>query len=257
MDYRRLITGQRDQKMRWETAKVSHIGSRPEQQDRVDVLVSPDDKACLAMVADGLGGHGGGALAAQALIDAAKVIWQRADLSKLRSNELFLAIFSESYRSITRIAEEKGISPRTTCVLLYVDDCFARWAHLGDSRLYRFRNGQLLGRTRDHSVVQMLVDMNKIREEEMTMHPDQNMLLKTLGGDKTPNPDFGETKLQPGDAFLLCSDGFWTVSRPQEMAEALTALSLERAAHFLVQRAVQRGGQRGDNIAVAMVRSKV
>lgn len=241
--------------MPWEIAKATHIGGQTEQQDRVEILNNPDEGAWLLIVADGMGGHSGGALAAQTVIDSARTIWRRMNAPSLHPHKLLQAIITLAHRTIRRAAEEKGLSCRSACVLLYVTDQHAFWSHVGDSRLYHFRKGQLLERTRDHSVVQLLVDMERVREEEVGTHPDQSSLLKSLGGSKTPEPDFGRAEVRPDDVFLLCSDGLWVHFMPRQIADVLAESSPETVAEFLVNQSVERGGEKGDNVSVIVARS--
>jgi len=142
--------------------------------------------------------------------------------------------------------------------LLYIHGKYAWWAHIGDSRLYHFRKRKLLQRTRDHSVVQLLVDLGRVKEKEMAEHPDQSRLLKGLGGKEPPKPDFGQASLCPGDSFVLCSDGFWEHVSPSAMLKRLlrTDVSLRMRVKRLVKDALEDGGIEGDNIAVAVAQLK-
>ena len=135
-------------------------------------------------------------------------------------------IVREGHEAINRAGAEKGLTPRSTCALLFVRNSQAYWAHVGDSRIYRLRDSHLTRLTRDHSVVQMLVDLGKVSEEEMGTHPDQNRLTQSLGGEAAPMPDFGSDGVQPHDAFLICSDGLWEMIPQPEMVSALAAKKL-------------------------------
>lgn len=242
--------------MGWETTKADHIGSREEQQDRVEVFGSKGRDCCLLVVADGLGGHEGGAMAAQAVVDAARGLWQSAILPLADPDGFLRELCRAAHGRINDRHAEPGSEARSTCVLFYAGPGRAHWLSVGDSRLYRFRDGTLIERTRDHSVVQMLVDMGKITEAEMADHPDQNRLLQSLGGDDDPDPVVGVADVDAQDSFLLCSDGFWETVEPQEMADGLRAPSLASATRDLVTRAVRRGGPTGDNVAVAVARQR-
>lgn len=240
--------------MAWEIAKADHIGGREEQQDRVEALRSKDGGVCLAILADGMGGHSGGELAAEAVVETARRLWQ-AETLPLSDPPAFLErVCKAAHARINEIAAETGLSPRSTCVMLYGSGDEIAWVSVGDSRLYRFRDGKLQERTRDQSVVQMLLDMGKITEDEMATHPDQNRLLQSLGGDKEPVLQMGTAAVEPEDGFLLCSDGLWETIEPEEMAKGLAASSLTTAAGILANRAAQRGGAEGDNIALALGR---
>jgi len=236
--------------MAWEAASAEHTGGRSRQEDRVAAWTRPQEDGLLAMVADGMGGYEDGSLAARMVVDAAGDLWKASD--DLPPRRFLFAVIESAHEAI-RAADAKG-RPHTTCVLLCARKNRAAWAHVGDSRLYHFRSGTLVTRTRDHSVVQMLVDMERLSEEDVAGHPDQGALLQSLGGSRKPEPDYGEALLQGGDAFLLCSDGLWTHCSTREMAEALSLASLEEAARCLVHGAARRGGEKGDNISLALAR---
>ncbi|MBF0584818.1 MAG: serine/threonine-protein phosphatase [Magnetococcales bacterium] len=241
--------------MAWQIALNAHIGGRDEQQDRSAQFVSPKGDACLVVVADGMGGHQGGALAAQTVVDVARKIFA-ARLSTLSPPELLETIIQQAHLAINRIGREQDVNPRSTAVLLLLTPGKAHWVHVGDCRLYHFRRGRLLHRTRDHSVFQMLVDMGKAKPEEAATHPDQSRLLSSLGGDKKPEVEPGTNKPRPGDGFLLCSDGLWEVVDERDMAFALhnTALDLADASRQLAEGATRNAGPKSDNVSVALVR---
>ena len=230
-----------------ETAMWTDVGGREEQQDRVAILQS--DGAQLLVVADGLGGHEGGALAAQAVVEAARDHFTRTD--RLQDAEGHLAaIVANAHCRINAIATQ-GHSPHSTCVLLCVADGVATWAHVGDSRLYRFENGRLAERTTDHSVVEMMRLRGRITEEEMKTHPDQNRLYEALGGSQTPKPDFGLKAVEAGDSFLLASDGIWENVSNAQLEGALEASDFTTSLKELVAGAKSVGGPTCDNLAVA------
>jgi serine/threonine protein phosphatase PrpC len=239
--------------MKWQTASAEAIGGREEQQDRAACYAAPDGSAALVAVADGMGGHRGGALAAQSVVDAAGSVW-RDPSGRGTPRDLLAGLCSAAHEAINAAGKAKGIQPHSTGVFLLVGPDRADWAHVGDSRLYRFANGRLVERTRDHSVVQLLVEMGEVEEGEMATHPTQNRLLRSLGGQETPEPDFGGAELGPDDSFLLCSDGLWETVTVEEMAAALSADDLDRAARMLVALAAERGGPMGDNVTVALAR---
>jgi len=132
----------------------------------------------------------------------------------------------------------------------------AWFAHLGDSRLYHFRDGKLLFRTKDHSVAELLVAQGELRESEVAGHPDQGRLLKSIGGggDFVP-PKTGEADVAPGDVFILCTDGFWQRGRIERLARLASrpGMDLQRLAETEAARAVKRNGPQGDNTTVVVV----
>ncbi len=241
--------------MHWHTAHAQHIGGRNEQQDRCGIWTHPEHGLLLA-VADGMGGHQGGALAAQAVIDAAERLWHTQ--FALPAETLLPGICHGAQANIQQIRHEQGISPHSTCVLLRLHDQQAWWTHLGDSRLYHVRGNRLLCRTQDHSLLQMLVDLGRVREEDMPNHPDQGRLLKGLGSDDILDLEIHSATVQPGDVFLLCSDGLWgQISQADLLAKLDSALALPHLATDLVNTAAHNRGRASDNIAVALARAGI
>lgn len=241
--------------MIWQTAKAEAIGGRKEQQDRVEIFEARDGSERLLVLADGMGGHSGGELAAEQVIKTATELWRKHILKPSPADELLRDVIQIAHERINAEGKKKDLSPRSTAVLLHVTDHQAAWAHVGDSRLYRFRGGELLGRSLDHSVVQMLVDMGKVDETEMATHPDQNRLTQSLGGEADPEPELENAEVEIGDGFVLCSDGLWEQVTADEMIESLGADALTVEAKRLAKLAEERGGPEGDNVTVAMARA--
>lgn len=240
--------------MIWQTAKADDIGGRDDQQDRVEIFEAPGAEQVMLVLADGMGGHAGGEMAAQAVIDVVGEAWRRHLDEPVEAESFLGAIIAGVHERINQVGIEHGLTPRSTIVLLYLNAGKAHWAHVGDSRLYHFRDGVANARTHDHSVVQMLVDMGKVAEEEMADHPDQNRLTQSLGGDPEPKAEFGASDLAAGDGFVLCSDGLWENASEDEMARTASALSLLQATSDLAKLAAERGGKEGDNVALAIAR---
>ena len=238
-----------------ETATWTDIGGRDDQQDRVAVFNS--NGGDLLVVADGLGGHEGGALAAQAVIDAAQDCLSGSKRDARQSpEERLAAVVEDAHRRIKAIgagagAASGGRSPHSTCVLLYIVEGVATWAHVGDSRLYRFEEGRLVDRTFDHSVVEMMRLQGRITEEEMKTHPDQNRLYDALGGEQAPKPDFASKPVEVGDAFLLASDGVWEHVSNAQLEAVVRAEDFATALRELVVEAKSVGGPTCDNLALA------
>jgi serine/threonine protein phosphatase PrpC len=207
----------------------------------------------LLVVADGMGGHRDGALAARTVIETAR---QGLDKTGPTDPRAFLkSLCLESHQAINQLGGNDDRSPGSTCILLYVNGPEAYWAHVGDSRLYHFRKGELINRTNDHSVAQLMVQQGRLREVDVAGNALQNQLYMRLGGDKMPQPEFGASEIEADDIFMLCSDGFWAYMTPEEAVSILDSLSPEEdgAAH-LVAIARERGGDSGDNISLALTR---
>ncbi len=244
--------------MQWITVHAEHIGGRSEQQDRSIILHHPQQADYFVVLADGMGGHSGGALAAQAVIDTAQHMWH----PPMTHPPAFLEDFChQAHHSIQTVGQQHDIEPHSTCVALYLHQQQAHFTHLGDSRLYHLRKGQIEQRTRDHSLVQMLVDLGRITEAEMATHQDQSCLLRGLGGESPLEEEAIEclsAQAWIGDVFMLCSDGFWEQVQAKEVwghvanMPAYNTAQLQKTANALVQRAAERGGTSGDNVSLVL-----
>jgi serine/threonine protein phosphatase PrpC len=130
------------------------------------------------------------------------------------------------------------------------------WIHVGDSRIYQFREGRLIKRTRDHSYVQALLDRGEITEDEIEDHPQSNILLGCLGMATAAPPI--EThfipQLEPGDALLACSDGLWHYFSPGEMGALIAERTPREAVELLIEEARLRARGGGDNISLAILK---
>jgi len=236
--------------LHWHTATATHIGGRGEQQDRSVVLSSPNGKESLIVIADGMGGLEGGSRAAQAVIDASQEVF---DSTPEPDAFVFLKrIIDRAHQFINQLNGLGNKAPGSTCVILLLREDGAYWAHVGDSRLYHFRNRKVLEKTSDHSVVQMLIQKGSLTELEAAASPLQNQIYKRLGGMNLPDPDFGTCSFLQGDVFLLCTDGFWSAIEPEETIENITNNLLAESVESLVLLAAEQGGVDGDNIAVAL-----
>lgn len=237
---------------RWRWGGASVRGARDEQQDRWGIWNTPGYPGILIVVADGMGGHRGGALAAQTVVDtAANIVREQIGLFSEEPQAALKLLCQQAQAAIAALSR----SAHTTLVALWLDEKRACWVHVGDSRLYLFRGGRRVLRTRDHSSTQMLVELGEISEAEMAGHPDQNRLYRSLGNNEAPKSDIGETDSLPGDLFVLCSDGVWNYINDSEFwLSAASSNDLSRVAESLVKRAVQRGGARADNATLVLVR---
>ncbi len=225
---------------------VSLIGDRNNNQDRARSF--QDDSRSLLVLADGMGGHSDGAQAAQCVIDEAQRLFQSPEV--LQPVALMQRIALQAHESISQLNPELADreQPRTTAVMLHLQDHRAIFAHTGDSRGYLIRAGRVLHRTRDHSVVEGMIRRGELTEEEARRHPMRNQVSRCLGGlgrpapmEVTPCPP-----LQPGDVLLLCSDGLW---EPLSEEELCSGRDLEELAEI----AVERNALRADNTTALRV----
>lgn len=196
-------------------ASYTDIGGRPRNEDTVRYVTMGEDALCMVL-ADGLGGHGGGELASAAAAESICQGWDgTADAEVLKS------LMKEANRRVLTI-QTPQCAMKTTAAVLTLAGERAVWAHAGDSRLYYFQNGTLAFQTRDHSVAQLGVLLGDITTDQIRFHEDRNRVLRALGQDEELTVETGEQTLGGGrHAFLLCSDGFWEYVLEQEMEKDL------------------------------------
>ena len=194
------------------TAELSSQGGREYNEDSVGIKERGQD-ACV-IVADGLGGHGGGKTASTIAVDGISTAWQNT--AKI-SEEWMLSVYTKVNADILSMQTE-ACQMKTTCVSLFIEQEKAWWVHLGDSRLYHFVDGILESQTVDHSVSQMAVLSGEITLSQIRFHEDRNRVLRALGMEE-PQPTYGQADLSDGrfHAFLLCTDGFWEYVLEDEM----------------------------------------
>ena len=235
---------------------AQHQGDRAEQQDRVALLPHPrGGGVALAVIADGMGGHTGGTLAAQQVIYTARGNLERYSARSESPQQMLEASIKEAHTLIkaSRFINEKD--PHSTAVMALLQPGKVAWAHCGDSRLYRFRNAELMLRTVDHSYVEQLLAKGKISPERAKTHPHRNVLITSLGGNELPRIDYDESSdLQAGDAFLLCSDGLWGYFEEAELGAVVAQLSAREACDHLISQARIRAKGQGDNVSVAILK---
>jgi len=239
--------------MPWQLSMASDIGGRSEQQDCLEILSSDSGESHLVVVADGMGGHRDGALAARTVIETARRHFSAGQPADPRA---FLeTVCLDAHREISGLGADEARSPGSTCVVLYLNGPEAYWAHVGDSRLYHFRNGNLINQTQDHSVARLMVSQGRLKESDAAVRALQNQLYMRLGGNERPDPDFGASEVEADDIFMLCSDGFWSSVEAQEVLANLNDAPVdEESAGRLVEMARERGGATGDNISLVVVR---
>ena len=242
--------------MKYELASLSVVGGRSSNQDRV--VHAERENAVLMVVADGLGGHAGGDLAAEALTQTAVNAFHRIKQPLITQPSAFLALtILQAHNAIIQYAKahDPDLQPRTTCVLCLVQDGYAYWAHVGDSRLYHFRGNKVLTRTLDHTATERLREDGVITEEEMLSHPEKSRLLKCVGGPQKPSISIGgETPLQRGDTLLLCSDGVWEAFAENELGHYLNYDSLDEGIEEMVIEAEHRRREACDNMSAVCLR---
>ena len=209
----------------------------------------------LFAVADGMGGYSAGEVASRETLRAFEAATH--DLRHQKDCdvvEVLLDAFAKANKHTYLMAQKndayKGMG--TTLTALYLPgDNTAYAAHVGDSRLYLYRNNTLSQITKDHSYVADLLAQGKITSNEAFNHPKKNMLLQALGVEEEIRTDIFHFALEKGDILLLCSDGLSDMLRDMEIAHILEASDFENAATALLEQSLDNGGK--DNISLIMI----
>lgn len=241
-------------------ATAVHKGDRNYQQDRVAVLQHPYEKRCvLVVVADGMGGTSGGAIASGQVVQSAEDLLEQFDVEHGDPVHLMQQVLVDAHSVIRILKISSEHNPYSTmAAYVFMPDGRSYWIHSGDSRIYHFRRGHLLRRTRDHSYVQHLMDTGEITEREAINHPKSNVLASCLGVDARPL--FDQTSVEPlkdGDVLLSCTDGLWGYCNEVEMAKIVEALSPTEACDRLLGLARERAEGRGDNVSMVILKTKI
>lgn len=242
-----------------ESCVASHLGDRAEQQDRVALYAHPHRAGILlAVLADGMGGLSGGALAAeQVLLRAQQNLESYAPVHET-PQQLLASVIREAHVAIrlTRFTSEQ--EPHSTAAVLLLQHDGVWWAHCGDSRVYHFRGTDTVARSADHSLVGELVRSGRLDESAALHHPRRNMLVSCLGDEREPRIAHDALPgARAGDAFLLCSDGLWAYFSDFELAATVHEFSPRIAAERLIASARERACGSGDNIALAIIKLRV
>lgn len=242
--------------MKYSLYQESRKGGRANNQDRVGHTYTAQT-ICMVL-ADGMGGHARGEVAAQLLVDEVLGAFERSAKPHLDEiPEFLLDCIYGAHTVINDYAHKNRLkdTPRTTAIVCVVQDQRAWWAHVGDSRLYHFGPDGMISRTRDHSAVQSLIDEGLLTEEEAATHPERNKLYNSVGGPVLPDIELSPAvALHDGDVILLSSDGFWAEFRPDEMSATLRVYSLRQAVAQMLEHAEFRAGLHGDNLSVVALR---
>jgi len=238
--------------MKYTLFQDTRTGARAYNQDRLAHAATPE--SLLLVLADGMGGHAHGEIAAQLAVEYIVSAYRAEAKPRLPNPELFLfRAIGRSHKVIIEQAHRLGLaeSPRTTVVACVVQEGQAWWSFIGDSRLYLIRDGRIALRTRDHTPVQVLIDAGRIREEAAAHHPERNKLLQCLGGFIPPRLEpTASARLAKGDVVLLCSDGFWGPLTQRQLLMGLIGKEPGRAIPELITLAEARAGPLCDNISV-------
>ncbi|MBQ8555640.1 MAG: Stp1/IreP family PP2C-type Ser/Thr phosphatase [Clostridia bacterium] len=216
-----------------------------------DALVV-DDTLRLYGVADGMGGHNGGETASAGARDGMIELLQGKEpsLDNLRG-----AIAEVNSRLFRQQAEDEKLSGMgTTLSVLWMSEHFMYLGHVGDSRIYRMRDGKLSQMTDDHSLVEELVRAGMLTQEQAANHPMKNVITRAVGTEEGIDADLAVEERKSGDLWLICSDGLHGLVSDRAMESILSVNTPEAAADLLLEAALKAGGR--DNISLVILRDE-
>jgi serine/threonine protein phosphatase PrpC len=239
--------------MRFSVHQLSRRGGREKNEDRVGYSYTRESG--LFALADGMGGHPEGEVAAQLALQTLSAHFQREARPRLAEPLRFLhdAVIAGHHR-LLRYATERALmdTPRTTVVACLLQGNHLYWAHCGDSRLYVLRGDKLVLRTRDHSYSEL--QRTVAQAVPMPEKVNRNVLFACLGSPGRPVVDIGgPMQMRPGDKVVLCSDGLWGSVSDPDITHILATRTISDAVPELVDRALCVAGARSDNVTVLAV----
>jgi len=243
-----------------EVANLSDVGLQRENNEDSFTYWEPASeeelahKGRLAVVADGMGGYEGGQEASRIAVETVREVYDRSfrDQAQLALMEAFRAAHQRITDYATQHPELQGMG--TTCTAVAIVGLQLFFAHVGDTRLYLCRSGEISRLTRDHSYVGRLVESGIVRPEDAETHPQRHILTAALGSGRELAADVSQEPFQveDGDTLVLCTDGLWGVVSEPEILATASQKSPDVACHELVRLALSRGGP--DNITLQILR---
>ncbi len=241
--------------MKAHTTFTNRRGNRTSNQDRCLVEKLPGH--IMLVIADGMGGHDRGDLAAQTAVDSLARNLKRQRLPIADPQAFLKQALETAHLDVVDAGRSHNppITPRTTCVVCLVQNDEAYWAHVGDSRLYLLRGGTLFKRTRDHTPVEELLQSGMLGEEELRNHPLRNSVSRCLGGSpRFPEISFDQASLRAEDTLLLCSDGLWSSVPEPQLINMPGYGDLEQSLSRLADEAETGSYPNSDNISAVALR---
>jgi serine/threonine protein phosphatase PrpC len=235
----------------WKSNAATHVGKV--RQINEDSYLNREDLH-LWVIADGMGGHHAGDVASKTIVQCLDEITPRKRLSTyIDEIEDRLISVNQKLRQLAAEHEDNRTIGSTVVSMVALDNYFALlWA--GDSRAYRARDGSFVQLTRDHSQVEELVERGVILREEAESHPASNVITRAVGATDQLYIDVDIDKAEPGDTYLLCSDGLYKHLSESEIADLLQKESLADACQGLIDLTLERGAS--DNVTLVVIRAE-
>ena len=231
------------EKMIYSVAQQSHLGGREYNEDRTAVFER--DGVILLVLGDGLGGHAGGEIASQALVDAMEDSFKKATKRQLDDAATFLTLsINFAHHTVHRRAVTQGLSvdsPKTTCVACLINNGIATWGHSGDSRLYLINKRSINFVTTDH------VSIKPGREHNSPIN-------RCVGGLEAPKPEISKPyEMTDGDVFFIGSDGAWANFKPQDLIDYVDPEHPSLGLDNLLQKLEGRNKAPSDNLSIVVL----
>lgn len=244
--------------MNVDSAQISLLGDRKENQDRVTVVA--DETTVLLAAVDGMGGHADGARAAEVTLEVLEEAFFDVPRPVFDPQGFLTLALARAHDAVVALGSGVTLSdsPRATCAVCLVQEAGAYWAHVGDSRIYQIRGDAVSERTRDHSHVELLLHQGLISEQEIIEHPLRNFVECCLGGAAAmPNMSItAKIELLPGDFLLACTDGLWSGVDDEEIGQVVSdqSASTEDLLRTLGESSVANCAPHSDNTSAAALR---
>ncbi len=229
-----------------------------ERAENQDFCLASPEKPHLFVLCDGMGGHQSGDIASRTAAESIKTyvrMQNTMDLDGKKAEKILKNALSYANNVVyTRAKESAALAGMGTTADVCLFDFDALYiSHVGDSRVYLLRAGVLTKLTRDHSLVEELLESGMITEEEAAKHPNKNVITRAVGTNRTVKPDFVELTLSKDDIILMCSDGLSNMLSETDIKNMLiSSENPEEVTDNLIARACQNGGK--DNITVVVIR---
>jgi serine/threonine protein phosphatase PrpC len=242
-----------------EAGTAQHIGNRPQQDDRAALFTGARAPGyMMAVLADGIAG---GATASEQVLHTAKQLFDEFKPGDNPSIERLSALLRDIVHETHLVIKMNGVAtqtePHSTFAGLIITPARqAVWAHVGDSRIYRFQKAECKARTSDAGYIDHLMETDKLPLESARNHRHSKLLVNVLGNSrKEPFVAIGSHEgLAAGDTFLLCSDGLWHFFTDAELAAVTSKNTPRQASEMLINKAGERAQGKGGNCTMAIVK---